>query len=331
MISKVDRAAVQRRRRSTASEPRGSIMPENRLFQGDNLEVLRRQLADESVDLTYLDPPFNSNRDYFALSGNTHSGISADNSSAFEDRWQWNDLAIETYEELSGEGDDRLSSLLPALKQITGETGLMAYILMLAPRLIQLHRILKPGGSIYLHCDQRAGAYIKLLMDAVFGRDNFLNCIVWCYGLGGSSPRYWPRKHDDILWYSKVVDGHYFRAIKIPATSQRMKGQLKKAPDFWDIPAINNMARERTRYPTQKPVALLERIIQSSSRPGDVVLDPFCGSGTTLVAAERLGRNWIGIDCSPEAIELTRERLARTEQDTFNSSSGEFPNIKVFN
>lgn len=149
------------------------------------------------------------------------------------------------------------------------------------------------------------------MMDDVFGRENFLNNVVWCYGLGGSSARYWPRKHDDILWYSKKRDGHYFDAARVPATSRRMEGQDKKAPDYWDIPTINNMARERLGYPTQKPEALLQRIVESSSQKGGIVLDPFAGCGTTLVAAQLLKRQWIGIDISPTAVELMKRRMAK--------------------
>ncbi len=284
----------------------------NYIYKGDNLDILRQHVTDESVDLIYLDPPFNSNRDYVTLSGNANSTVHTVGTKAFDDRWQWNDSVDRVYKEVIESNNDLLSGLLHALKQIVGETGLMAYMLMLAPRLVELHRVLKSSGSIYLHCDQHASAYIRLLLDGIFGRDNFLNCIVWCYGLGGSSPRYWPRKHDDILWYSKIPNEHYFTAVKIPATSQKMKGQLKKALDFWEIPTINNMAHERVGYPTQKPEALLERIIQSSSRSGDAVLDPFCGSGTTLVVAQKLDRRWIGIDCSDEAIELVKGRLGKS-------------------
>jgi len=149
------------------------------------------------------------------------------------------------------------------------------------------------------------------MMDDIFERSNFLNNVVWCYGLGGSSDRYWPRKHDDRLWYSKKRDQHHFEADLVPATSQRMKGEMKKAPDYWDIPTINNMAKERLGYPTQKPEALMERIVRSSSKRGDVVLDPFAGCGTTMVAAQRLDRQWIGIDISPTAVGLMKRRMEK--------------------
>lgn len=219
------------------------------IYCDDNLERLR-QFPDECVDLIYLDPPFFSNRNYEVIWGDEAEVRS------FEDRW---------------------------------EGGIHVYINWMRERMLELHRVLRPTGSIYLHCDWHAVHYLKQMMDDIFGSRNFLNHVVWCYGLGGSSDRYWPRKHDDLLWYSKEYDGHYFEATRVPATSQRMKGESKKAPDYWEIPTINNMARERLGYPTQKPEALLERIIGSSSQRGQVVLDPFAGCGTTQVIAQRLG------------------------------------------
>lgn len=241
----------------------------NVVYCDDNLPRLA-QFPAACVDLVYLDPPFFSNRTHTVTWGD------AGETRSFDDRWAGN---------------------------IDGYVGWMA------ERMVQVARVLKPTGSVYLHCDWHACHYLKVMMDGVFGRGNFLNNVVWCYGLGGSSERYWPRKHDDILWYSKEPDGHFFQADRVPATSQRMKGADKKAPDYWDIPAVNNMANERLGYPTQKPEALLRRIVGSSSRPGDVVLDPFAGSGTALVVAHRLGRRWVGIDASPAAVALARRRL----------------------
>ena len=301
----------------TADKP--DVTSAGTLYFGDNLTVLRKNIPDEFINLIYLDPPFNSDREYTALKGNENSAIKAVQGTVFEDVWRWDEDVEEVFNDLINRRSEDLHSALPALKQFAGESGLMAYVVMLAPRLVEFKRVLKSTGSIYLHCDQHASAYIKILMDAVFGRDNFLNCIVWCYGLGGSSPRYWPRKHDDILWYSKEPDRHYFDPVMIPATSQKMRGQMKKAPDFWQIPTINNQAKERVGYPTQKPLALLERIVGSSSRPGDVVLDPFCGSGTTLIIAEKLNRRWIGIDSSQGAIELVKLRFERLFGKPVNS------------
>ena len=185
-----------------------------------------------------------------------------------------------------------------------------AYMAWLEPRLAATRDLLAPTGSLYVHLDWHAVHYVKVALDRVYGYEHFLNEIVWLYGLGGSSPRYWPRKHDTILWYAREAGAHHFEPARIPATSQRMKGMTKKAPDWWEIPAINNMAHERTGYPTQKPEALLERIVTSSCPEGGLVADFFCGSGTTLVVAERTGRRWIGCDVSEEAIETTTARLA---------------------
>ena len=184
------------------------------------------------------------------------------------------------------------------------------YLDVLRPRLVEMRRLLVATGSIYVHLDQRAVHYVKVLMDELFGIRCFLNDIAWLYGLGGSSPRYWPRKHDHILWYSREPDGQWFAPVMEPARSQRMRGQLKKTPDYWAIPSLNNMAAERTGYPTQKPEALLERIIASSCPEGGVVADFYCGSGVTPVVAERLGRRWLACDSSPAAVAATLRRLS---------------------
>ena len=183
-----------------------------------------------------------------------------------------------------------------------------SYLAYIAVRLLEMRRVLKPTGSIYLHCDPTMSHYLKLVMDAVFGRDRFLNEIVWSYGLGGSSTRYWSRKHDVILFYA-ASDDYCFDKPTQPATSNRMKGQQKGMTDVWEIPAINNKAKERTGYPTQKPLALLSVVVSASSAPGDVVFDPFCGCATTLVAADDLSRSWIGIDISHKAVDLVKVRL----------------------
>ena len=184
------------------------------------------------------------------------------------------------------------------------------FVRWLMERLAACRRLLRSTGSIYVHLDWHAVHHVKVAMDELYGDENFLNEVIWAYGLGGSSPRYWPRKHDTLLWYAREAGAHYFEPARVPATSQRMRGRSKKAPDVWQIPAINNMAKERVGYPTQKPLALLERIVQSSSPPDGVVADFFCGSGTTCVAAKRLGRAWMACDVSKEAIETTRMRLA---------------------
>ena len=187
--------------------------------------------------------------------------------------------------------------------------GLASFVEAVVASLAPLATRLTPSGSLYVHLDWRTVHHVKVALDDVFGADSFLNEIIWSYGLGGSGKRWWPRKHDTILWYVRNPGQHWFEAPRVPARSRRMAGQDKKAPDVWDIPAINNMARERTGYPTQKPLALLERIVASSCPPGGVVLDPYCGSGTTCEAAERLGRSWIAGDRSAEAVATTKRRL----------------------
>jgi DNA modification methylase len=280
----------------------------SQLHYGDNLAVLRERIPSESVDLVYLDPPFNSKRTYNVLYRSAAGETPRESVRAFEDFWIWDSKTEQQFGELVTSGG-KVASALKALRTLLDRSDLMAYLVMMAPRLVELRRVLKPTGSIYLHCDQNASHYLKVVMDVIFGSDNFLNDVVWLYGLGGSSTRYWPRKHDDLLWYSKSPNRHYFEADTVPATSRRMAGAQKKATDYWDIPSINNMAKERIGFPTQKPLALLERIVRSSSPSDGVVLDPFCGCGTTVEAAERLGRTWVGIDVSYLAVDIIENRL----------------------
>ena len=186
-----------------------------------------------------------------------------------------------------------------------------AFLCFMAVRLLEMWRILRNDGSIYLHCDPTASHYLKELMDSIFGRENFRNEIIWCYALGGSSKKMWSKKHDNILFYSKTED-YYFKKPSIKATSQLMKGQKKGMLDWWvDIPSLNNMAKERTGYPTQKPLELYERILKASSNKNDIVLDPFCGCATTCVAAEKLNRQWIGIDIWDKAHKVVIKRLQK--------------------
>ncbi len=286
------------------------------LHCGDNLDVLRRHVADASIDLVYLDPPFKSNQDY----------------RAFDDTWTWNAASAALYDEVIAAGGDAARALT-ALRLILGTSDMLAYLAMMAPRLVELRRVMKASASIYLHCDPTASHYLKVLMDAVFGAGAFRNEIVWCYRKWSVAARQFARNHDVILFYSKADDGtHAFTPLHVPVsagTRRRWKDRRQQAAfedgvrkarsvaeresrspmaDWWDLSIINPNAAERVDYPTQKPEALLERIILASSREGDVVLDPCCGSGTTLVVAERLGRSWIGIDVSPLAIELTTRR-----------------------
>ncbi len=280
------------------STPQGS--PSGSLHLGDNLPILR-ELPDESVNLIATDPPFNTGRHV-----STHSGRPAADAE-FSDRWSWE-------QDIDAEWLSHLQEHCPSAVRVvetsreTAGKSMATYLCFMAVRLVEMRRVLKNDGSIYLHCDPTSSHYVKQLMDAIFGVNNFRNEIIWSYGLGGSSPRRYSRKHDVILFYTKS-DWYTFNKPQTPAKSQRLKGRMKGATDVWDIPSLNNMAKERTGFPTQKPLALYERIIEASTDPGDLVLDPFFGSGTTLVAAERLGRQWIGIDTNSMAIDTARERL----------------------
>ncbi len=269
------------------------------LWTRDNLDVLRG-MNSESVDLIYLDPPFNSNKTYSAPIGSEAA------EAAFKDTWTLDDVDLAWHGEVA-EREPALYSILDAAG-VSHSKGMKSYLIMMAVRLMELKRILQPTGSIYVHCDSTAGAYLKMLMDAVFGRRNFRNEVIWKYGLGGSSPRIWSKKHDCILFYSKSKSWYFDKPLE-PASSVLMKGRMKGMTDVWDIPTINNMAKERTGYPTQKPLALLERIVKASSNRGDVVLDPFCGCATALVAAEVHGRHWAGIDISHRAQSLVQSRI----------------------
>ncbi len=270
------------------------------LHLSDNLPILQN-LPSESVQLIATDPPFNTGRHVSTQSGRPAADAE------FSDQWAWERVVdAEWLSQLQSQCPSALR-VVETSRETAGES-MATYLCFMAVRLIEMRRALSDDGSIYLHCDPTSSHYMKQLMDAVFGMDNFRNEIIWSYGLGGSSPKRYSRKHDVILFYTKS-DRYTFNKPQTPATSQRLKGRMKGATDVWDIPSLNNMAKERTGFPTQKPLALYERIIEASTNPGDLVVDPFCGSGTTLIAAERLNRRWIGIDTNPTAIETTRGRL----------------------
>jgi DNA modification methylase len=319
----------------------------NRLFCGDNLYVLRKHVSDESVDLCYIDPPFHSKRNYQARA---HSG-------AFSDIWTWDVAAQAGLDALrsnvEGRHPGKLVCVLTALEPVVGRGSLLAYLVSVAQRLSELHRVLRPTGSLFLHCDPSASHYLKLLLDTVFCAPGggFRNEIVWCYSHGGRSRKWFGRKHDIIFFYSKSDRFHFDAGavrVAMRSGSQSFGGRLLKGEDgrqyrlvygtrnshgvaryykyyldegkvpedWWaDINSLQASSAERTGYPTQKPEALLQRIIGGCSRPGDTVLDAYCGCGTTLVAAERAGRTWVGIDQSPQAIAMTLDRLKRTFPD----------------
>lgn len=302
----------------------------NTLYYGDNLEVLREHIRDESVDLIYLDPPFNSNQDYNVLFQEQDDSRSVAQIKAFQDTWQWDRAAAVAYREVV-EAGSRVSPAMQAFRTFLGPSDMLAYLSMMAPRLLELHRVLKPTGSLYLHCDPTASHYLKMLMDAVFGPNRFQNEIVWYYKGAGISPVRWARRHDIILWYSKT-DKHYFNPDPVrdeyaESTKRRFASYIgnvrgdrdygeqglnpkgKHPDDVWPIRIVAPSAKARLGYPTQKPEPLLERIVLSSSREGDTILDPFCGCGTTISVAQNLGRQWIGIDVTHLAINLIRHRL----------------------
>jgi site-specific DNA-methyltransferase (adenine-specific) len=301
----------------------------NVLYYGDNLDVLRLHVKDETVDLVYLDPPFNSNATYNVLFAEQNGSQAAAQIKAFEDTWRWDQAAAEAYQEVV-EGGGKVSQAMQAFRQFLGDSDMLAYLAMMAPRLMELRRALKSTGSIYLHCDPTASHYLKMLMDAIFSPENFRNEIIWAYRGGGSGHKDFGHRHDVILRYSKTKDYCFYPdAVRVPyqaegisRTDDAMWGKhrgtekvykphpLGKVPeDWWPINILNANDPERLGYPTQKPEALLERIIKASSNEDDVVLDPFCGCGTTIAVAQRLKRRWIGIDITHLAVGLIKHRL----------------------
>lgn len=368
------------------------------LYFGDNLHVLRNYLANGSVDLIYLDPPFNSKADYNlvfrAASGRGHRA----QIQAFEDSWHWGDEAEEALDEVRARGG-AASAIIRALREALGPSDMMAYLVMMAVRFLEMHRVLKPTGSLYLHCDPTASHYLKIILDAVFGPERFLNEIIWKRSSAHTAKRFAP-VHDTILFYGKgekrtwnqvrqplpqeTIDAWYnnveadtgrrynradltaagvrsgasgkdWRGISVAAKGRHwavpgfvevtatdtlkaldeldakgrlhwprtpggmpmLKRYLDESPGvpaldvIADIGPLNNATRERLGYPTQKPRALLDRLIAAATDPGDIVLDPFCGCGTTVHAAQTLGRDWIGIDITHLAIQVIADRLAQ--------------------
>ncbi len=367
---------------------------QNTLFYGDNLPILREHIADESVDLIYLDPPFNSNRSYNVLFKDEHGDEAEAQMTAFEDTWHWNAATERTYHELIQNSPARVAVMLGALREFIGANQMMAYLVMMAARLVELHRVLKPTGSLYLHCDPTASHYLKMILDTVFGVENFINEIVWERSSTRSSiSKSYRRAHDIVFFY--VKSGSYTYHLQFKELSEtslklyetedekgkyqlvpllvsgtrngetgkvwrgidpnkrgkagmhwvttpakldeyekqglviwpdkeggtpRLKYYLEQSPgvplnDIWyDVQLISSSGKESLGYPTQKPLALLERIIEASSNEGDLVLDPFCGCGTAVAAAHKLNRRWIGIDITHLSISLMKYRL----KDMFN-------------
>lgn len=365
------------------------LITANTLFYGDNLDILREYIPGESIDLVYLDPPFNSNRNYNVLFKDESGKDSEAQITAFEDTWHWNQATEQAYHELVTEGPQHVSQMIGALRQFIGTNQMMAYLVMMAARLVELHRVLKPTGSLYLHCDPTASHYLKVILDSIFGAEQFRNEISWERSQTRSSiSKIYRRAHDVLFFYTKSdkytfnmqyrelssaskklysnVDeiGSYQRVPLLVSgrrngeTGQpwrgidpnkrgkegmhwvttpdkleeyerqglilwpkkeggvpRLKYYLTNSPgvplnDFWgDIELIASSSKEALGYPTQKPLALLERVIQVSSNSGDTVLDPFCGCGTAVAAAQKLGRRWVGIDITHLSIALQKYRL----------------------
>ena len=361
----------------------------NHLYYGDNLDVLRESIRDESVDLIYLDPPFNSNATYNILFRAPSGEASQARIEAFEDTWHWNDVAERAFDDVMQSGNAQAADMLRALRSFLRDNDMMAYITHISVRMLELHRVLKPTGSIYLHCDPTASHYLKVMLDAVFGVQCFRNEIIWkrtsSHNDAAQGLSRYGRNHDVILFYTsdkaatwnlqfapyspEYLKQHYsnidrdtgrrfktsdltaakpggdvsyeWKGVKPPsgrywayskANMEKFEGEgrlvyaersgmprlrhyldeMSGVPlgDIWDdIPPINSQAQERLGYPTQKPRAFLDRIISASSNEGDVVLDPFCGCGTTVHAAEKLKRQWIGIDITHLSISLIEKRL----------------------
>ena len=298
---------------------------ENRtLFHGDNLEFLRG-INSESVDLIATDPPFKKGRDFHATPDSLAAGAS------FSDRWRWEDDVQQEWVDSLDDDWPNVWRFINGIKE-SGQRDMAAFMCWLGVRLLECRRILKPTGSLYLHIDFTAQAYAKVLLDGIFGRRNFRNEIVWCYRGGGVPKDAFARKHDIILSYTK----HPRRGVFNPqygdysAATQRLvskRGGVSidnkvrdldrgaTMTDWWsDINALQTWSPERTGYPTQKPLPLYERIIRAASNPDDVVLDPHCGCATTPVAAERLGRKWIGMDLWTGAHQMVLDRLNAEKQ-----------------
>ena len=363
---------------------------DNKLYYGDNLDILRRReyFPDESVDLIYLDPPFNSSRSYNVLFKSESGADSQAQITAFEDTWHWGETAESTYDDLIVDAPAKVSTAIEALMNLIERNQMMAYLVMMTARLVELHRVLKPTGSLYLHCDPTASHYLKIVLDAIFGAEHFRSEIVWKRTSSHNDASRWGSVHDVILYYSKsdqfvwneiyteydeeykkrfrrkdpdgriwsdgditakgLSGGGYTYEYKgttslwrVPLETMkrldqenrlhftrtggiRIKRYLDEMPGIpaqdvvTDISPINSQAKERLSYPTQKPLKLLERIILASSNEGDIVLDPFCGCGTTIAAAHKLRRRWLGIDITHLAISLQKYRLA----DAFELVSG---------
>ena len=295
---------------------------ENRtLFHGDNLAYLRG-INSETIDLIATDPPFNKGRDFHATPDSLAKGAK------FQDRWSWEQDVHEEWVDEIADDWPAVKALIDAARLTSGD-DMAAFLCWLGVRLMAMHRILKPTGSLYLHCDHTASHYLKALLDGIFGKRNFRNEIVWYYKNASRGKRQFAKSHDVVFWYTKTGDAGWNReAVLVPYESGMTAWRYRKAgkeppkgktpDDVIVLPSLNTMDKERTGYPTQKPLALYERIIKASSNKGDVVLDPFAGCATTCVAAERLGRQWIGMDLWDGAHDLVKQRLIKETHFTYD-------------
>ena len=311
----------------------GHVPADNALYYGDCLEWMSKW-ASESVDLIYLDPPFNSKQDYNMLYSAEVAGDAQYR--AFADTWVWDDAAADRYERFDGQVGDTARAIR-GLRRILGESGMLAYLTYMTERLAECHRLLKPTGSLWLHCDPTASHPLKMVLDVIFGPGRFRNEIIWCYPPKGRGPaKGFHRKHDVLLYYSKSghkTAGTFHRPYTPLTASARAKFSMtdqdgrkykefkgrrtyldeskgRPVPSWWtDIAPAGQSRIEYLGYETQKPVKLLSRIIETCTNRGDLVLDPFCGCGTTVSAARSLGRRWVGIDISSFAVDVIRERL----------------------
>ena len=292
-------------------------MDNRTLYIHDNIDILRG-MNSESVDLIATDPPFNKGRDFHATPDSLAKGA------RFQDRWSWEADVHPDWVDSIKDDQPALYELIDLVKNGQRRDDLAAYLCWLGVRVIEMRRVLKPTGSLYLHCDPTASHYIKALIDGVFGHRNFRNEIVWAYSGGGISKRHFPRKHDVIFRYTKTNAFTFNIEYKPYKENTQQVGKHSTysgggdipldrgtpVTDWWtDIRTVTGWNAERVGYPTQKPLALYERIIKASSNEGDLVLDPFCGCATTLIAAENLNRNWIGIDLWEHAATTLQQRI----------------------
>lgn len=327
-------------------------MQNRTLYFGDNLDILREKFpnkpnGDGYFDLIYLDPPFNSSRNYNVLfkEGLVDSQAQVQ---AFEDSWHWTMESKKTFDYLVTKTNENISNLMLAFEKMVGHNDMLAYLTMMTVRLMELHRVLKKTGSLYLHCDPTASHYLKIVLDIIFGKKNFINEIIWHKNSGGIGRTAFSKRHDVLFLYSKT-DKYFYDGKAIGELREQNKGTFggyfgkdedgreyrevrkggkvykyymdepRNPEDVWEVPQIPERDKtERLGYATQKPEALLERVIKASSKEGDWILDPFCGCGTTVSVAERLNRNWTGIDITMLAINLIHHRL-----------NSQFDNIKV--